>query len=297
MKMLVHTVARHIKSLEKFFQNLYRSVSGIAKVLILSKFKNNIPVVNRLNCIVLGNGPSLKESIKKYENIISRTPLVCVNHFAKAEEFYKYKPSYYVLLDPGFFILKQRADIAATIHALKDTITWDLTLFVPSMFRNDPDINYLVERKANVKISFFNYTIVKGFEQFAFYLYKKNLAMPQFYNVLGAAVFLTINMGYKKIWILGSDHSWFKDMYVNEDNGVCLTDSHFYDSEIKKEPVFIKDPFTEKNVKAGSFFFALHRVFDSYYLLNKYATYKKAKIYNSSEVSYIDAFERKKIDL
>ena len=293
--MLVHSFANKIKNIELFFRNIYRSSTGFIKILILSKYNNDYSSLIGDSCIILGNGPSLKDSLINFNESFLNKPIVCVNHFANSIEFEKYKPSFYVLLDPSFFILKNRDDVSNTINALKDKTKWPLTLFVPYLYRTDKDVQFFLTQKSFIKIQFFNYTIVKGFEFIGFRLFKKNLAMPQFYNVLGASIFLAINMGCKKVWVVGADHSWFKEIHVPNDNSLCLEDKHFYDIE-KQKLIHITDPFSEKKPNVGDFFQALYRVFDSYYILNRYATYMNAKIYNASEFSYIDAFERKKLD-
>jgi hypothetical protein len=292
--MLIHTIAKKIKSVELLLQNIYFSASGFVKVLILSKYTIRLPIVKQEHCIVLGNGPSLKQSFEQNNFCFVNTPLICVNHFATSQEFCQYKPSYYVMLDPGFFILKQRSDVIGTFNALKKNVNWELNLFVPYLYRNDVDLKFLKEHNLHVKIHYFNYTVVKGFDFLAFYLFKKNLAMPQFYNVLGASIFLAINMGFKKIWVTGADHSWFKDIQLDDDNVLCMEDKHFYDTG-KKPLIKFVDPFLNRQYTMGDFFHIFSRVFNSYYLLNRYALYRNNKIYNASEHSYIDAFERKKI--
>jgi hypothetical protein len=292
--MSIHKTANTVKVVERFFQNVYRSISGLLKVIILSKFRISLPSAKEADCIVLGNGPSLKDTINEFKEIMKKTPLVCVNNFATSAEFHELKPTHYVILDPGFFIYKQRPDIVATFKELKNNTNWKVDLFVPYLYRGDADVKELQKTNSFVRVSFFNYTIAKGFDFLSFGLFRKNLAMPQFYNVLGAAVFLSVNMGYKKVWLAGADHSWFKEIYVNEDNSLCRKDLHFYDKGDQPLTPII-DPVSGKTQKAGDFFQALHRVFDSYYLLNDYAKTRECTIYNASGFSYIDAFERKKL--
>ena len=292
--MSLNSLSSKLKAIERFFQNVYHSILGVVKIIIVSKYKIFLPKAQQPACIILGNGPSLKDSFEKTDTaIFYNTPLLCVNLFANSEYFFQYKPAYYVLLDPAFFLYKDREDINSAINILKEKVDWNLNLFVPYIHRKDPNLQYIIKNNRFVKVNFFNYTVLKGFNSFKFNFFKKNLAMPQFYNVLGAAVFLTINMGYKKIWLMGADHSWFKNVYVSNDNSLCMDDKHFYDKE-KQELVHIKDPVSGKKTKAGEFFQALYKVFNSYYLLEEYAIYNNCKIYNASEYSYLDAFERKK---
>jgi len=295
--MSLNTLSKKLKDTEHFFENVYHSMLGFLKIIFLSKFNISMPPAKQESCIILGNGPSLKESFQKNENaIFKNTPLLCVNNFAASEQFFQYKPSYYVLLDPGFFIHKQREDVAATMNILKGKVDWEITLFVPYIHRKDADVQFFIKKNSFVKVQFFNYTVFKGFQSIAFKLFEKNLAMPQFSNVLGAAIFLMINMGYKKVWLMGADHSWFKNIYVSDDNSMYIEDKHFYDTE-KQKPINIKDPLSGKKAKAEELFLALYKTFNSYYLLEEYSKYKRCIIYNASEYSYIDAFERKKIEL
>jgi hypothetical protein len=291
--MLIHFFADKVKAAEKFFQNVYHSASGLIKVLIISRFNSPLPFAKHEECIILGNGPSLKQSFEKHAKDFTKVPLICVNHFAISDEFYQYKPAYYVMLDPVFFTQEDRPDVAATINALKSKkVDWEVNVFIPYFFKDKTSVKLLREGNPFLKIHFFNYTIVKGFNSFAFGMFKKNLAMPQFYNVLGASMFLAVNMGYKKIWVVGADHSWFKEMEIDEDNILHMNVRHFYNKEKKAAGALTTTP-----PKVGDFFMALHRAFNSYYILLEYTKYMNCKIYNASEHSYIDAFERKKIGM
>lgn len=292
--MFVKSLAIQIKRIEFFIQNIYRSTSGLIKIIVLSKYNLSFPKPLSQQCIILGNGPSLKEALQSEMEIYRKHPLISVNFFAATQEFSLLKPVYHVLHDPAFFMLKNRADITGIFDNFKK-VDWELTLFIPYLYRKNKSVVELKEN-SKLKISFYNYTVVKGFEALSFPLYKKNLAMPQVYNVLGASIFLAINIGYKTIWIKGADHSWFKEMSVDEENRLYVEDKHFYDKG-KSPYVFMKDPYTNKNIRVGDLFMSLHLVFDSYYLLDRYAKSCGKNVFNASEFSYIDAFERKPLQI
>ncbi len=291
--MLIHKIARSLKSVEQFLQNIYFSASGIIKILIISKFNNTLPAASEESCIIFGNGPSLKKTLEEYQNVLKTKSIICVNNFATSSQYHEYRPANYVVLDPGYFIHKQRPDIMATFNEFKNT-TWAMNLFIPYLYRRDIDVQELIKKNSFIKVRFYNYTILKGFNNIAFSFFKRNLAMPQLYNVLGASIFLCINMGYKYIYITGADHSWFDNIHVGEDNRLYRKDMHFYDKG--NQPLLnVFETVSGKTQTIGDFLQALYKMFDSYYLLKKYAEIKKCSIYNSSEFSYIDAFERKKI--
>ncbi len=292
----IYKASKFVKKFENIIQNLYRSISGMAKVLFISKFILKFPKPYGKDCIILGNGPSLKITLSHYNSILNQIPTICVNNFALSKEFKIIKPKYYVMLDPGYFIHKDRPDIKTVFYEFKNNINWEMTLFVPHFYRKDADILYFQKANSFIKITFYNYTIVKGFDFFSFFLFRKNLAMPQFYNVLGASIYVALNMGYEKVWITGADHTWSDNIHIDNDNNLHRVDKHFYDKEENKSSNLIIDPISGRTAKIAGFFNAMYRIFDSYDLLNNYATYMNSKIYNASEFSYIDAFERKKLD-
>ena len=104
-------------------------------------------------------------------------------------------------------------------------------------------------------------------------------------------IYVSINIGFSEVNILGSDHSWTKELFVNNENQVCLTDNHFYDKTKLEFNVFRR--------LDGSVY-KMHEIlrdyaymFEGYHLLRKYGDYIGVKIYNRCSNTFIDAFERK----
>ncbi|MCS6824869.1 MAG: hypothetical protein NZ529_11300 [Cytophagaceae bacterium] len=244
-------------------------------------------------CLIIANGPSMSETLNQYEHKIKEKVLLTVNNIVSSSHFFNLKPHYHVLHDPGYFLYKNRPDVIATFNVLKTQVNWELTLFVPYIFRKDADIVWLQKSKGSVKVVLYNYAIMHGFDRITFLFYRKNLAMPQFYNVLGPSVFLCLNMGYKKIWITGADHSWFKEVEVSENNELYRRDTHFYDTSAVPPTPIIDE--TNQPINIGRFLEYISKVFNSYYTLERYSKTLDAKIFNATEYSLIDAFERKKL--
>jgi hypothetical protein len=102
---------------------------------------------------------------------------------------------------------------------------------------------------------------------------------------------ISINLGYKNIYLFGADHSWLKDIHVDENNLVLLTQKHFYNEKSARPKPMTN---TGKGVRK------LHEVlkkfqitFKNYFLIEEYSRKKNSLIFNSTKNSYIDAFERK----
>jgi hypothetical protein len=294
--MIIYKVAKGIKNIEATVLNIYRFILSLGKIAILSKYNLVLPKASHSNCIVLGNGPSLKDTIRLHKNVLETAVIFAVNNFPVSKEFIEFKPTNYIVLDPGYFLYKERSDVKATFQILKNDVTWPMNFFVPYMYRKDKDIQELKNKNGFIKICFYNYTILKGPASWVYPIFKTNLAMPQFYNVMGAAIYVALNSGYKKVWLVGADHSWFDNLQVGNDNIVYRKDVHFYDNEpeqIKLTPMI--EPVSNSKVPMEGLFWALSAVFKSYKILFGYSAYLKSTIINASEFSYLDTFTRKNL--
>lgn len=294
---MIYKLAAAFKKFEGFVLQVYLSFVSLFKILVLSRFGVKIPLATEEECFILGNGPSLKESIQKYDALFTQSRILCVNHFALTEEYQRYKPEYYVLLDPLFFSgdAKERdPNVNRTYHKLLHETSWPMNLFVPQLSKGEGRLNEITNKNKNISIVYYNYTIVSGFDRFTFLFFKKNLGMPLCQNVLGTSIFLALNMGYKKIYLFGADHSWIQNLRVNENNELYMNHVHFYSNESK--PVITKiyrSQFSSEMMPLSEYFLACFKTFHVYYILERYSRYLKARIYNASGMSYIDAFERK----
>ncbi|HSY60892.1 MAG TPA: hypothetical protein VK796_03400 [Cytophaga sp.] len=294
--MIIYKIAKAVKNVEAAVLNVYRFVLSLGKITILSKYNLKLPKATHSDCIVLGNGPSLRDTINLHRDVLEKADLFAVNNFPNSKEFMEFKPANYIVLDPGYFLNKHRSDIIEVFRILKDDVTWTMNFFVPYMYRKDKDVVELKNKKGFVKICFYNYTILKGPANWIYPLFKKNLGMPQFYNVMGAGIYVALNCGYKNVWLVGADHSWFDNLHVGEDNIVYRKDIHFYDNapeQIKLSPMI--EPVSNTKVPMEGLFWALSTVFKSYGILFQYATYLNATIINASEFSYLDTFVRKNL--
>jgi hypothetical protein len=283
------------KKSSRFINQCIHTSASLMKVIVRSKWGTKLPAGTAESCIVLGNGPSLKSSLNKDPNVFKSQPLVCVNSFSMSEEFVHLKPNYYVILDYSFW-MSDGENVLQTLEAIKTKTSWELHLFVPRMASKSKRFTDLCAANNNIKLTYFNYTVFKGFDSIAHWFYNRNLAMPQSQNVLVASVFLSINMGFKKIMIVGADHTWHQDLFLDENNVLCTKHLHFYEKEEKTTYVpFKKGVHLNETFKVHEIFATWAKAFYGYIALEKYARYKNSKIVNASEVTFIDAFERVKL--
>ena len=123
-------------------------------------------------------------------------------------------------------------------------------------------------------------------------LYRANLALPRVETVLVGAIFIMLQLGYRTVYVLGADHSWHEDVVVDRSNRVCLRDRHFYDTGETKLIPFFKDPNETTTFTMHETYRVLGKMFKGYFFISDYARYLNAKIYNASDKTYIDAFDR-----
>ncbi|MCM1520029.1 MAG: DUF115 domain-containing protein [Lachnoclostridium sp.] len=232
--------------------------------------------------IIMGNGPSLAETIESHHELMKTVPLMAVNFAANTSEFFALKPRYYILADPHFFKSEDK-NVKLLLQNLAN-VDWKMTLIIPSRARIAPDLG------ANVEIRRFNMVSAEGFDWFEDKVYSSGLAMPRPRNVLIPAIMTSISMGYKKIYIVGADHSWTRTLSVNERNEVVSIQPHFY-AESKEESERVTAVY--RDVKLHEIINSFYVAFKAYHRIERFARRKGVTIYNSTPGSFIDAFERR----
>lgn len=282
------------------FQNSLISIlsvlifSSIKHALLFSNFKKNR---KSNSCIILGNGPSLKNDIDKILINKENNDFIVVNNFSSSEYYEIIKPEYYVIIDSSFWRDDTHEENIAiknqTLESLIKKTTWNLKLLIPyEAYKNRHITNQLKFNKF-ISVQVINTIPVDGFKKLNYFFYKNNLGMPFAINVLIPCILLAININYSKIYLYGTDHSWFESVFVNEDNRLLFYDRHFYDKdENNSKPVSFYLNATERG-NISTLFFNLHKAFNAYYILNQYSKERGIQIFNKSSKSFIDAFDRK----
>ena len=130
-------------------------------------------------------------------------------------------------------------------------------------------------------------TPIEGFQCFAHWAYKKGWGMPRPRNVLIPSIMMALRMPFETIYVAGADHSWLKEIWVNDDNVVMEDLNHFYDKNGSERYV------SDKHLH--DILFSMYVAFRSYHVIRDYADMLGTQIYNVTEGSYIDAFDRWKL--
>lgn len=285
-----------LKRIYNFINLLYATLVSIARIILRSRLS---PLVKKLKakdqaiCYVLGNGPSLKDALHANLELIKSQELFVVNDFVRSKYYAILKPKYYVLLDPGYWDSDSESlnDCNLVLNLIREKTTWDMYIIVPNQAHKIRTFREIFLSNTNISIMDFNSTTISGFKWFNLLSYKNYLGTPPLNNVVGACIFVAINMKYKEINLLGVDHSWTQNIVVSEKNQVCCTDPHFYD-EVNCNLIPHKTVYGE--------YYTMHRLlrdyatmFEGYHYLRIYAEIMKVRIVNRYKKSFIDAFEKK----
>jgi hypothetical protein len=281
-----------------FISNSISTIISLCKIAVYSKwfaqlYKAENP---KKGLVILGNGPSLKYNLTHDVELLLTKDKLCVNGFAIAADYERLKPEYYLIADLAFWIDNpiERVKIFRNnvVEAINAKTTWPLILFLPYEAQKSRFLKTAFASNSNISVKYFNKTTVKGFRSFCNHCYRLGLGIPRPQNVLVPSLILGLNMGYQKLYLLGADHSWHENLIVSSENLLCLKDPHFYDDGTKLIPLL-----NEKGQQSFMHeqFQSLFITFRNYHYINKYANYCKSNIYNASEKSYIDAFQRIKL--
>lgn len=282
------------------FNILKNKLMNRNKPLVSKEFVSTIgnitPTCDKL--VVIGNGPSLNDTLKDLKDKIKENDCIAVNHFCETECYIQIKPKYYLLADPAYWgDVKTYADwLKAKITRFTETIiaqtSWDINLIIPSSAYHSQFVKR-VSTNPYIHIFYYNSINYNHSTQLSKYeLWDSNSIAPPAQTVLNTAVWLGIFLRYKKIYLIGADTTWLEELEVDQEtNELYFVDTHFYDK--KRKPIY-SDVEGKIPQKLHEQLDCISRAFSQYWELKGYADYVGVNVYNASKYSLIDAFERKK---
>lgn len=245
---------------------------------------------------ILGNGPSLKEQLPRLiENqACSEADIMAVNFFALSEEFSQVKPKYYLISDPMFFRRAGHSErIDALYKALKERVTWPMTLYVQYYNPEHFDYGAAISHNPNIRIVRFHSTVFHGFRKVEFWCYRHGLGSGNFGTVVQNGEFIGILLGYKQIELYGVDHTLLEGLCVDDKNRLCRTKSHYYDAKpTAPEPIYFNATNPPRPYTMYTYLAETAELFRGHEVLRDWAETEGVRIINRSRGSMIDAYER-----
>lgn len=274
-------------NLSDALSQLGKSLKSIAKVILLSR-RATLRPEDRAGrpIIVMGNGPSLNQTIDEHSDILTSNDTMAVNFAGISPQFFDLKPRYYILVDPFFF--SGESDNLTRLHRALSSVDWTMTLIVP--VKAVSSLPAAVSQNSHIEVRTINTTGVEGWRWLKNMMFGRGLGMPRPRNVLIPAIMSAVRLGYNTIHIVGADHSWMKTLDVDNENRVISVQPHFYKDNAKEQ----------KRVNSEYEGYRLHQIilsfyvaFKSYHEIQDYASTHNVTILNSTPESFIDAFPRR----
>lgn len=277
-----------LDKIQSALRNCGASLASIVKISLMSR-----PVCKprkgrqTRELVVLGNGPSLAQTLADERGWLKNRDLMAVNFAANSDEFRRLMPRYYVLADPHFFTGESTDQNVKRLWENLLSADWPMTLFVP--VKDRAAVERRIAKRGNIEVKGFNMTPVEGWKWLCHRAYTAGLGMPRPRNVLIPALMLALREGYRKIFIAGADHSWSKTLWVDDKNRVVSIQPHFYpDGEEERDRVAE----AYKGLHLHDIYQSFAIAFRSYFAIRDYAATLDADIINITPGSFIDAFPR-----
>lgn len=263
--------------------------ASLGKAILLSGNPSAAGEVKKERLIVMGNGPSLRDTVRDHLDALLSSPTLAVNFAANTPEFTQLRPAIYVLADPHFFRTGDDGKSAdANVVRLWENIAdvgWEMSLYVPCKVII-PDS---IEKNDNISVKRYNLTPIEGLKGMSHWMYGRGLGMPRPRNVLIASLMVALREGYRDIAIVGADHTWSRDLWVDDKNRVISVQKHFY-KDNEKEFERVAQEYAGYHLH--DILNSLTIAFRSYHQIAAYAESIGAKIINCTPGSFIDAFPR-----
>lgn len=284
----------------QFLSQIILSTLSVLKVLIRSTFFTKNFKASNNDLFILGNGPSIKKVFDEHLEKLKEKETLCVNKFPDTDVYQKIKPNYYVITSPGYYnkdAIDYNVDVRKKIiAALISKTTWPLICFLPTESKKNKEFINKIKSNQNLKIYFFNTTPIEGIRLISHFLLRKKLGSPRPHNVLIPSILIAINSGFKNIFLLGADHSWLPQISVNDKNEVLINQKHFYDDTTSRPRQMHKNEGLN-NRTMDEVLDKFRLSFKSYHDLEKYSENMGSKVINLTPNSFIDAFEKRNINL
>ncbi len=266
-------------------KRIIRICNTVNKILFTNKVTKPVKMGDKI--LLLLSAPdahnyfdheSVREQFSDYD-------LAVVNYMPvySLDELRKYKPKYFIAIDPGFYQDDFMGEGTVNTEKVKLTealrqVDWDC-YFITSVLA-DFDIG-----NDHIKLIRLN-CFSKGLNRFTYGLYKKNYVSPGFYNVVQAALYYSITFGYRDIAVMGCPYRSLQ--YEMMPDGLHIHEhNHYYD--LNRDEVVI-DYEALKRYRYGYNVQYHKRAMETsmiLYYISQYADMMGADITNYSEGSMI----------
>lgn len=264
-----------------------RTIKGVVKIAVGTGRCRITPATDGAeSLIIMANGPSLRETIRDHAASLDKYPLLAVNFAANTDEFYRFRPEYYVMADPAFFTAEGYENVARLWQNIRERVDWPMRMLIPLTMVKRVKAMGLGD---NITVEGFNMVGVEGYEWFENIAYGSGRAMPRPRNVLIPSLMCAIKMGFKRVYVTGADHSWTRTLEVDDSNTVVSVQPHYYEDNKEEHS---RAATIYKDIRIHQIIHSFYVAFRAYHLIERFARRAGCSIINSTPGSFIDAFPR-----
>ena len=117
--------------LKYFITQSWHTALSIVKIVLQSRPCDTPPQANTNDeLVILGNGPSLNNTMQNHKDFLLSRHLLAVNFAANTPIFTELKPKFYMLTDPHFFVRMEQENVKQLWENFAKKVDWDMTLFL-----------------------------------------------------------------------------------------------------------------------------------------------------------------------
>ena len=283
-------------------QNTFDTLIFFATMAAKEDFRNHVvragaqDINPSRRLAILGNGPSLAEQLPKLieQREWEKADMLAVNFYALSDEFLITKPKYYVISDPMFFRTAGRSERIENFYkAMAERVTWPMTLYVQYYNPEHFDYAAAIGHNPMIRIVPFHSTVFHGFRNVEFWCYRRGLGSGNFGTVVQNGEFIGILLGYKQIELYGVDHTLLDGLCVDDENRLCRTQSHYYDTTPQApKPIYYNATNPPRPYTMYEYLAETAELFRGHEVLRDWAAEQGVRIINRTRGSMIDAYER-----
>jgi hypothetical protein len=255
--------------LPQFLIDIYRLVKAYQLKKIPNRIlKKNSKWLNQFrgeNVIIVGNGPSLK---KIDINLLKGKKVIVMNSFEHATWKNDVEIVAHCIGEPSMVSAWSKNEIINNINGTNSLSYW----------LHYTSYGHFEESTKKDKL---HYTFITK-EARLYGLKQINLAGPTlaYQTTAQMAIMVALYMGFKEISLIGFDHDWLASPDYSR---------HFYSDKRDSHDTLNEMSYLE-------IVCMIERMWNIYYKLNEIAIHKGVNIFNLTEDSYLDVFEKKQFE-
>ena len=154
-----------IVQIRDFILAMTATVISVIRILVMSRPHTMKQGRNHDDCLIIGNGPSFKESIQDHEKIPYKD-IICVNFFPLTDYFEKLTPDMLLISAPELYNGKGNENIRKRSKDLftqmDKKVSWPIQICLPAEAKKHKDWQLTIQNNPFISLKYYNNTPIEG---------------------------------------------------------------------------------------------------------------------------------------